>query len=108
MEEGEIRSSPNRTSRQVEKEVAKRDDFTLVTRKKRELISIRDRGKSLEVTMRNSFSSLSEVGENDKWALTIMDGSPMPLQVDDSVVSLSGLSLEDGLEKVHVFINSYD
>ncbi|TYK23423.1 DUF4283 domain-containing protein [Cucumis melo var. makuwa] len=79
LEEGEIRSSPNRHSSQVEKEVGKLDEFTLVTRKKRELVSVRDRGKSLEVTMPNSFGSLLEVGDINKWALTIIEGSPPPL-----------------------------
>ncbi|KAA0045388.1 putative reverse transcriptase [Cucumis melo var. makuwa] len=49
LEEGEISSSPNRPSRQMEKEVGKRDEFAIVTHKKRELVSVRDRGKSLEV-----------------------------------------------------------
>ncbi|KAA0047412.1 putative non-LTR retroelement reverse transcriptase [Cucumis melo var. makuwa] len=91
LEDGEIRSSPNRPSSQVEKEVDKRDEFTLVTRKKRELVSIRDRGKSLEVTMPNSFGSLFKVGDVDKWALTIVEGSPPPSQVDEGVVALSGI-----------------
>ena len=61
LEEGEIKSSLDRPSCQMEKEVGERDEFTLVTRKKRELVSVRDRGKSLEVTMPNSFDSLLEV-----------------------------------------------
>ncbi|KAA0025860.1 DUF4283 domain-containing protein [Cucumis melo var. makuwa] len=60
LEEGEIKSSLDRPSCQMEKEVGERDEFTLVTRKKRELVSVRDRGKSLEVTMPNSFDSLLE------------------------------------------------
>lgn len=35
-----------------------------------------------------------------KWALTVMDGSPLPLQVDDIAVSLSGLNSKDGHEGV--------
>ncbi|KAA0037609.1 kinesin-13A-like [Cucumis melo var. makuwa] len=90
LEESEIRSSTNRPSRQVEKEVGKRDEFTLVTRKKRDLVCVRDRGKSLEVTMPNSFGSLLKAGNIDKWALTIVKGSPLPLSVNDGVVALSG------------------
>ena len=50
----------------MEKEVGKRDEFAIVTHKKRELVSVRDRGKSLEVTMPDSFDSLLGVGEDDK------------------------------------------
>ena len=38
--------------------MGKRDEFTLVTHKKMELVSVRDRGKSLKVFMPNSFGSL--------------------------------------------------
>ncbi|XP_050938810.1 uncharacterized protein LOC127148657 [Cucumis melo] len=60
LEEGEIRSSPNRHNSKVEKGVGKSDEFTLVTRKKSELVSVRDCGKSMEVIMPNSFGSLLE------------------------------------------------
>ena len=79
LEEGEINNTPNRHNGKVEKGVGKRDGFTLVTRKKSELVSIRDRGKSMEVIMPNSFGSLLEVGDINKWALTIIEGSPPPL-----------------------------
>lgn len=95
--EGGIRSSPDRSITQVEREVGKKDEFTLVTRKERELVSIRDRGKSLEMTMPNSFSSLLELEEGEKLALSFVDGSPPPLQVNDSVIILSGLNSEGGL-----------
>ena len=108
MEEGEIRNSPNRPSRQVKKEVGKRDEFILVTHKKRELVSVRDCGKSLEVTIPNSFGSLLKVGDVDKWALTIVKGSPPPIQVDDGVVALSGVSSENGPEGIHMLDNSHD
>ncbi|KAL4018356.1 hypothetical protein IC575_021951 [Cucumis melo] len=49
LEEGEIRNSPNRHNSQVEKGVGKSDEFTLVTRRKSELVSVRDRGKSMEM-----------------------------------------------------------
>ncbi|KAA0062888.1 non-LTR retroelement reverse transcriptase-like protein [Cucumis melo var. makuwa] len=91
LEEGEIRSSPNRHGSHVEKEVGKRDEFTLVTRKKSELVSVRDRGKSIVVAMPNSFGSLLEVGDVDKWALTVIEGSPPPLQVDEGTGVLSDL-----------------
>ncbi|KAA0026071.1 uncharacterized protein E6C27_scaffold581G00620 [Cucumis melo var. makuwa] len=92
VEKGEIRSSPNRHDSQVEKGVGKSDEFTLVTRKKSELVSIRDRGKSMEVIMPNSFGSLLEVGDADKWALSIIEGSSPPLQVDEGTDVLSGIS----------------
>ena len=66
MEKGGINSSPNKPSRWVEKELGKRDEFTLVIRKKKELLSVRDHSKSLKVTMLNSFSSLLDVGKDDK------------------------------------------
>ncbi|KAA0049770.1 Exo_endo_phos domain-containing protein/DUF4283 domain-containing protein [Cucumis melo var. makuwa] len=91
LEEGKIRSSPNRHNSQVEKGVGKSDDFTLVTRKKSELVSVRDRGKSMEVIMPNSFGSLLEVGDADKWVLSIIEGSPPPLQVDEDTDVLSGM-----------------
>ncbi|KAL0556476.1 hypothetical protein IC582_004990 [Cucumis melo] len=91
LEEGEINNTPNRHNGKVEKGVGKRDGFTLVTRKKSELVSIRDRGKSMEVIMPNSFGSLLEVGDADKWALSIIEGSLPPLQVDEGTDILSGM-----------------
>ncbi|TYK18951.1 uncharacterized protein E5676_scaffold418G00380 [Cucumis melo var. makuwa] len=64
LEEGEIRNSPNRHNSQVEKGVGKSDEFTLVTRRKSELVSVRDRGKK---------------------------GSPPPLQVDEGTDILNGM-----------------
>ncbi|KAA0067224.1 RNA-binding protein 8A [Cucumis melo var. makuwa] len=61
LEKGGINSSPNKPSRWVEKELGKRDEFTLVIRKKKELVSVRDHSKSLKVTMLNSFGSLLDV-----------------------------------------------
>ncbi|KAL4018315.1 hypothetical protein IC575_021906 [Cucumis melo] len=64
LEEGEIRSSPNRHGSHVEKEVGKRDEFTLVTRKKSELVSVRDRGKSIVLKSKavSDFLGSSSVG----------------------------------------------
>ncbi|KAA0059751.1 reverse transcriptase [Cucumis melo var. makuwa] len=92
LDEGEINNTPNRHNGKVEKGVGKRDGFTLVTRKKNELVSVRDCGKSMEVIMPNSFGSLLEVGDADKWALSIIEGSPPPLQVDEGTDILSGVS----------------
>ena len=44
--------------------------------------------------MPNSFSSLIELGEGDKWALSIMDDSPPPLQVDDTTSVLKGMPFD--------------
>ena len=46
--------------------MGKRDRFTLITCKEGELVSVRDHGKSLEVSMPNSFGSLLKVVEDDK------------------------------------------
>ena len=64
------------------------EEFTPVVRKNRGMISIRDKGKSAEVIITNSFDSLMEVDKGDKWALSIVDGSPPPLRVDDSAIVL--------------------
>lgn len=79
-----------------------------MTRKQRELVSVRDRGKHLEVNMLNSFDSLTELGEGNSWALTFVNGSPPPLQVDGSIVVLSVLSPYGGLARMHVLNNSHD
>ncbi|TYK26642.1 uncharacterized protein E5676_scaffold313G002880 [Cucumis melo var. makuwa] len=108
LEEGEIRSSPNRHSSQVKKEVGKSDEFTLVTRKKSDLVSVKDRGKRNEVIMPNSFGSLLEVGDADKWALNIIEGSPPPLQVDEGNDVLSGGSSIIGPKGLPMLNNPHD
>ncbi|TYK26657.1 uncharacterized protein E5676_scaffold313G003070 [Cucumis melo var. makuwa] len=45
----------------------------------------------MKVIMPNSFGSLLEVGDADKWALSIIEGSPPPLQVDEGTDILSGM-----------------
>lgn len=57
-----------------------------ITSKQRELVSVRDRGKNLEVTMPNSFGSLTDLGKGDDWALAMVDDMPPPLQVVGSDV----------------------
>lgn len=77
-----------------DKEVENRDDFTIVARKNRELVSVHDKGKRAEVITNNSFGSLRDVGEGDKWALSIVDGSLPPLRVNDSDLVLMSKSLD--------------
>ncbi|XP_031740405.1 uncharacterized protein LOC116403411 [Cucumis sativus] len=83
MEEGEII-----THKLPEKVEVNREEFTPVDRKNRGMISIRDRGKRAEVSITNSFKNLMEVDKGDKWLLSIVDGSPPPLRVDDSSMVL--------------------
>ena len=64
------------------------EEFTLFDRKNKGMISIRDKGKRAEVSITNSFDSLMEVDKGDKWALSIVDGSPPPLRVDGSAMVL--------------------
>ena len=72
----------------VEEVYENREEFTLVDRKNKGMISNRDKGKRAEVSMTNSFDNLMEVDKGDKWALSIVDGSPPPLRVDDSAMVL--------------------
>ena len=65
-----------------------REKFTLVDKKNRGMISVWDKGKRAKVIMTNCFDSLMEVDKGDKWALSIVDGSPPPLRVDDSAMVL--------------------
>lgn len=66
LEEGEIRSSLDKPIIQVERG-GKKDEFTLVSRKKRELVFVRDHGKNVEVTMPNFFGSLLELVRMTVW-----------------------------------------
>ena len=83
MEEGEII-----THKLPEKVEVNWEEFTPVDRKNRGMISIWDRGKRAEVSITNSFNNLMEVDKGDKWPLSIVDGSPPPLRVDDSSMVL--------------------
>ena len=84
LEEGEIIT--HKLPEKVESE--NREEFTPVDRKNRGMISVRDKGNSAEVSITNSFDNLMEVDKGEKWALSIVDGSPQPLRVDDSAIVL--------------------
>ncbi|KAA0055180.1 uncharacterized protein E5676_scaffold640G00020 [Cucumis melo var. makuwa] len=62
----------------------------------------------MEVIMPNSFGSLVEVGDVDKWALTIIEGSPPPLQVDEGTDVLNGVSSKNGPKGIPTLNNSHD
>lgn len=106
LEEGEINSSLTMTIQ--EKVIENQNDFTLAARRKKELVSIRDKGKSVEMTMPNSFGSLMELREGDKWALSIVDGFPPPLQVDDKALVLKAIPFDGNPMGAIAPIHSHD
>ena len=106
MEEGEINSSLIRPTK--EKGVGNQDDFTLVVGKKWELVYVRYKGKSVDVTMSNSFGNLMELGKGDKWALSIVEGSALPLQVDDTTMVLRGMCSDGNLAGTKASNSSHD
>ena len=64
LKEGEI-IIPKLTEK-VEEVCENREEFTLVDKKNRGMISVQDKGKRVEVIMTNSFYSLMEVDKGDK------------------------------------------
>lgn len=58
--------------------------------------------------MLNSFGSPLELGEDDNLALSLVDGSPPLLQVDDSAIVLRGLSPNGGPTGVNNPDNTHD
>ena len=60
------------------------------------------------MTMTNSFGSLMEEEKGDKWALSIVDGSPLPLRVDNSSMVLLSNPCDDNPLGAQAPIGSYD
>ncbi|KGN57979.1 hypothetical protein Csa_009513 [Cucumis sativus] len=77
LKEGEIHGSLDESSNQKERDVKKSDNFTPMTRKRRELVLVKDHGVGKVMADANSSSSLTNLGRTIVgplllWTITLL------------------------------------